>query len=160
MEKKLDCPLWQPLEREFKKWYFTLNLFTINLKQSCSYAYQTSKPNNSPKKSTNIGSCAKSFTPTNFVNLLRIEKQIPYFDGFLVETNLCRVEVWTNNILYGGIEGQTTFSTACQAKMNLPLISPIYNVISSNLHTTSDACTSSLPDMEGVTNNTLPNSLS
>ena len=31
-----------------------------------------------------------------------------------------RVEVWTNNILYGGIEGQIHFSTACQAKMSLP----------------------------------------
>ena len=44
------------------------------------------------------------------------------------------------------------------AKMSLTLNSPIENVIGSNLHTTSDACTSSLPNMEGFTNNTLPNS--
>ena len=47
---------------------------------------------------------------------------------------------------------------ACVAKMSLTLNSPIWNVIGSNLHTTSDACTSSLPNMEGITNNILPNS--
>ena len=46
----------------------------------------------------------------------------------------------------------------CGAKMSLTLNSPIWDVIGSNLHTTSDACTSSLPNMEGVTNNTPPNS--
>ena len=41
--------------------------------------------------------------------------------------------------------------------MSLTLNSLIWNVIGSNLHTTSNACTSSLPNMEGITNNTLPN---
>ena len=42
--------------------------------------------------------------------------------------------------------------------MSLTLNSLIWNVIGSNLHTTSEACTSSLPNMDGITNNTLPNS--
>jgi hypothetical protein len=56
------------------------------------------------------------------------------------------------------LERARNFSNACGTKMSLTLISQIWNVIGSNLHTTSDACTSSLPNMEGFTNNTLPNS--
>ena len=47
------------------------------------------------------------------------------------------VEVWTKNILYQFMEGQTHFSTSWHAKMSLTLHEPIYNVLCSNLHTTS-----------------------
>jgi len=56
------------------------------------------------------------------------------------------------------LERGRNFSNACGTKMSLTLISQLWNVIGLNLHTTSDACTSSLPNMEGFTNNTLPNS--
>jgi hypothetical protein len=48
------------------------------------------------------------------------------------------VEVWTKNILYQFLEGQTHFSTSWHAKMSLTLYEPIsWNVLCSNLHTTS-----------------------
>ena len=59
----------ESLQRD-QKLVFYLENFTMNLKSSCQYAYQTSKPNNSPKKSysksTNICRCGKRFTPTSF----------------------------------------------------------------------------------------------
>ena len=35
-------------------------------------------------------------------------------------------------------------------KMSLTLYEPIWNILRSNLHTTTSACTASLPNMEGL----------
>ena len=58
MEKKSSLPTLKASREIKKKLLFYLEIYTMNMKSSCQYAYQTSKPNNSPKKgyskSTNI----------------------------------------------------------------------------------------------------------
>ena len=48
-EKKFNFAHFESLWRD-QKLIFYLEIFTINLNSNCQYAYQFSKPNNSPKK--------------------------------------------------------------------------------------------------------------
>jgi hypothetical protein len=69
------------------------------------------------------------------------------------------VEVWTKNILYRFMKGQTHFGMPKGAKMSLALHEPIHNVLCSNLHTTSTHAPKTYQILEGFVSK-MTNSLS